>query len=95
MSDARTPVAHNHTISEISDFPSSLPASDVSEWAKASEKPSYTASEVGALSEDTFIPTEQTISDWGFVKTVDLPSEEDPSFITSPAFGISSQNIEN
>lgn len=28
--------------------PTSLPASDVSAWAKASEKPSYTATEVGA-----------------------------------------------
>ena len=33
-----------------SDIPTSLPASDVYEWAKASTKPSYTASEVGAAS---------------------------------------------
>lgn len=39
---------HTHTKSQISDFPSSLPASDVSSWAKASSKPTYTASEVGA-----------------------------------------------
>lgn len=31
-----------------SEIPTSLPASDVSAWAKASTKPSYTASEVGA-----------------------------------------------
>lgn len=31
-------------------YPTSLPASDVYAWAKASTKPSYTASEVGALS---------------------------------------------
>ena len=39
---------HTHTKSEITDFPTSLPASDVSEWAKAATKPTYTASEVGA-----------------------------------------------
>ena len=39
---------HTHTKSEIIDFPISLPASDVSEWAKAATKPTYTASEVGA-----------------------------------------------
>ncbi len=39
---------HTHTKSEITDFPTSLPASDVKDWAKANEKPTYTASEVGA-----------------------------------------------
>lgn len=41
-------VSHTHTKSQITDFPSSLPASDVYAWAKASTKPSYTYSEVGA-----------------------------------------------
>lgn len=41
-------LSHTHTKSQISDFPSSMPASDVSSWAKASTKPTYTASEVGA-----------------------------------------------
>ena len=36
------------TKSKISDFPTSLPASDVADWAKAESKPTYTASEVGA-----------------------------------------------
>ena len=48
LSDARTPKAHTHKKSEISDFPTSMPASDVPAWAKAASKPSYTASEVGA-----------------------------------------------
>lgn len=39
---------HTHTKSDITDFPTSLPASDVYDWAKAPSKPSYTASEVGA-----------------------------------------------
>lgn len=36
------------TIALTKDIPTSLPASDVYAWAKASSKPSYTASEVGA-----------------------------------------------
>ena len=38
---------HSHTKSDISDFPASLPASDVSAWAKAATKPSYISSEIG------------------------------------------------
>lgn len=43
-------VGANLTTSDISNFPSSMPASDVSDWAKASTKPSYDADEVGAVS---------------------------------------------
>lgn len=39
--------SHTHTKSQITDFPSSMPASDVYSWAKASTKPSYTKTEVG------------------------------------------------
>lgn len=39
--------SHKHTVLEITDFPKSLPASDVSDWAKAETKPSYTKSDVG------------------------------------------------
>lgn len=46
------PAEHSHTKSEITDFPTSLPASDVSAWAKAATKPAYTANEVGAISQD-------------------------------------------
>ena len=44
----KAPVQHTHTKSQITDFPTSLPASDVSAWAKSPTKPTYTASEVGA-----------------------------------------------
>lgn len=44
-----TPSAHTHTKAQITDFPSSMPASDVYSWAKAATKPTYTAAEVGAL----------------------------------------------
>lgn len=39
---------HTHTKAQITDFPTSMPASDVYAWAKASTKPSYSYSEVGA-----------------------------------------------
>ena len=42
-----TPSSHTHTKSQITDFPTSMPASDVSAWAKAASKPSYTKAEVG------------------------------------------------
>lgn len=41
------PSSHSHTKSQISDFPSSLPASDVKAWAKAANKPSYNWNEIG------------------------------------------------
>lgn len=42
-----TPSSHTHTKNQITDFPTSMPASDVYPWAKASTKPSYTKAEVG------------------------------------------------
>lgn len=50
---------HKHVISQITDFPSSMPASDVSEWAKASSKPSYAWSEIGSKP-STFAPSSHT-----------------------------------
>lgn len=46
--DGKANSTHSHTKSQISDFPTSMPASDVSAWAKAPTKPTYTYSEVGA-----------------------------------------------
>ena len=40
----------------------------VPSWAKQSSKPTYTASEVGALPDTTAIPTESTVRGWGFTK---------------------------
>lgn len=39
--------SHTHTKAQISDFPTSMPASDVYAWAKAPTKPSYSKGEVG------------------------------------------------
>ncbi len=38
--------SHTHTKADITDFPTSMPASDVSAWAKADTKPSYAYSEL-------------------------------------------------
>ena len=46
--DGKASSVHSHTKSQITDFPTSMPASDVYAWAKASTKPAYTATEVGA-----------------------------------------------
>lgn len=39
--------SHTHTKAQITDFPTSMPASDVYAWAKAPAKPSYSKAEVG------------------------------------------------
>lgn len=39
--------SHKHKKADITDFPTSMPASDVPAWAKASTKPTYTKAEVG------------------------------------------------
>lgn len=39
--------SHTHTKAQITNFPTSMPASDVYAWAKAPTKPSYTKGEVG------------------------------------------------
>lgn len=46
--DGKASSVHSHRKSQITDFPTSMPASDVYAWAKASTKPAYTATEVGA-----------------------------------------------
>lgn len=45
--DGKSNTGHTHTKSQITDFPTSMPASDVAAWAKAATKPTYTKSEVG------------------------------------------------
>ena len=58
---------HTHKVNDIADFPTSMPASDVSDWAKADKKPTYSKSEVGLGNVGNFkaVSTEpnQTLSD--------------------------------
>lgn len=65
-------VAKTGLYNDLKDKPDSLPASDVYQWAKQSQKPSYTADEVGALPKDTKIPS----------KTSDL--QDDIGFLERP-----------
>lgn len=57
LQDAKAKKVHTHLVADITDFPTSLPASDVHDWAKAETKPVYTYEEVGALSSSTHIPS--------------------------------------
>lgn len=61
---------HTHTKSQITDFPTSMPASDVYSWAKASSKPSYTASEVGA------VPTSRTVNGKALSANISLSASD-------------------
>ena len=59
-----------------SDVPTNETDPTVPSWAKASTKPSYTASEVGALPSTTVIPsaTSDLTNDSGFITLSDVPS---------------------
>lgn len=57
LQDAKAEKVHTHLVTDITDFSTSLPASDVHDWAKAEVKPTYTHEEVGALSSSTHIPS--------------------------------------
>lgn len=49
---------------DITDFPSSMPASDVYSWAKQANKPTYNASEVGGLGANYRWLTDAYINAW-------------------------------
>lgn len=53
---------HTHKKADITDFPTSMPASDVSAWAKAATKPSYAWSEITGKP-STFTPVSHTHDD--------------------------------
>lgn len=59
--DGKAPTSHNHTKSQITDFPTSMPASDVSAWAKAATKPSYTKAEVGLSNVDNTADKDKSV----------------------------------
>ena len=46
LADSLSAVATSGSYTDLQNKPTSLPASDVSEWAKSSTKPSYTFSEI-------------------------------------------------
>ena len=57
--DGKAAASHTHTKSQITDFPTSMPASDVYSWAKASSKPSYSWNEITSKP-STFTPSSHT-----------------------------------
>lgn len=59
--DGKAPISHTHTKSQITDFPTSMPASDVSAWAKAATKPSYTKAEVGLSNVDNTADKDKSV----------------------------------
>lgn len=59
--DGKAPSVHTHTKSQITDFPTSMPASDVSSWAKAATKPSYTKAEVGLSNVDNTADKDKSV----------------------------------
>ena len=59
--DGKAPTSHTHTKSQITDFPSSMPASDVSAWAKAATKPSYIKAEVGLSNVDNTADKDKSV----------------------------------
>ena len=52
---------HQHEKADITDFPTSMPASDVYLWAKAATKPSYTKAEVGLGKVDNTADADKTV----------------------------------
>lgn len=59
--DGKAPASHTHTKSQITDFPTSMSASDVSAWAKAATKPSYTKAEVGLGNVDNTADVDKSV----------------------------------
>ena len=52
---------HKHKKADITDFPTSMPASDVHPWAKEATKPSYTKDEVGLGNVDNTADADKTV----------------------------------
>lgn len=61
---------HKHTKSQITDFPASLPASDVYPWAKASNKPKYSVEEIDGISGEFILRKLNELSEITFNKHI-------------------------
>lgn len=57
------PSSHTHTKSQITDFPTSMPASDVYGWAKQAQKPAYSWSEISSKPTFATVATSGKYSD--------------------------------
>lgn len=59
--DGKSNTGHKHVKADITDFPTSMPASDVSAWAKAPTKPTYTKAEVGLSNVDNTADSNKSV----------------------------------
>ena len=75
------PSSHTHTKSQITDFPSSMPASDVYAWAKAPSKPSYSWSEITSKPSFATVATSGSYNDLS--NKPSIPSAETAATIMS------------
>lgn len=81
--DGKAATSHTHTKAQITDFPSSLPASDVYSWAKASTKPNYSWGEITGKP-STFTPSGHSHNAFGKA-TADAAGSA--GFVPAPAKG--------
>lgn len=86
VSNAKADKSHKHKKADISDFPSSMPASDVYAWAKASTKPSYTKSEVGLGSVDNTADANKTVKAANSLNATLLAASTNLNNITTSGF---------
>lgn len=88
---------HTHTRAQISDFPASLPASDVYGWAKAATKPGYSYSEISGTPASLKNPYALTIKKSGVaIATYDGSAAKEvtiPDSTLSPAKVTGSGNV--
>lgn len=62
--------SHTHTKSQITDFPTSMPASDVYSWAKQAQKPAYSWSEISSKPTFATVATSGKYSDLSGTPTI-------------------------
>lgn len=89
------PTAHTHTKNQITDFPSSLPASDVYSWAKAASKPSYSKSEVGLENVDNTADSTKNVAMATKLQTYKAGSTTETYGASYPLYAQWSGNIVN
>ena len=68
---------HKHGKADITDFPTSMPASDVYPWAKAAKKPSYTKAEIGLGKVDNTADADKSVKYATSAGTADVANSVD------------------
>lgn len=88
-------VALSNDYNDLDNAPTSLPASDVSDWAKASTKPAYTASEVGADTKgaaDTALSSAKSYTDEK-IAGIDLSGVNGSTALNKSTLGYQKKNL--